>query len=268
MTGRSLHANRTRSIDHGPWIQRLGAGGRAALDSLGIGDAEELFELELGEVVRETPLRRTSRVEAEDGSLFYLKRYEPGAGRAGRIHRSSAPAELEWTALTTLPALGVGAPEALVGLWTAAGDRAPSCVLLRAVSGNALDEALTGDEVPERWYLDQLAPAVARLHGAGLQHRDLYAGHVFYCGAEQPACLIDVARVRRSIGGRLSMRRRVKDLAALAYSLWPGLRSPLLLRMLVRYEREAGLAESSRRRLLRRVLRKRRAIARHVPIYG
>ena len=231
---------------------------------------QSFSDLDSGEVVRETPLRRTTRVTDAAGSAYFLKRYEPGAARAGRIHRSRAPAEVEWSALESLPRLHISTPEPLVGLWTAAGDRGPSCLLMRGVDGVALDEALEAGAVSEAWLVDELASAVARLHIAGLQHRDLYAAHVFFCGDEQRPCLIDVARVRRSIGGRLSRQRRVKDLAALAYSLGPRLRAPLLMRMLRRYQAAAGLtsARSAHRRLVRRVLRKRRAIARHVPVYG
>ncbi len=137
---------------------------------------------------------------------------------------------------------------------------------MREVPGAVpLDELLrAGEAPPEPWWLAELAPLVRRLHEAGFQHRDLYACH-FLIPPERPwgtPLLIDLARIRRPLSGR----RRVKDLAALAYSLreWRDREKmrELLLACLGRTESAAPA-----RRLLARVESKIQRIARHRPKY-
>lgn len=195
-----------------------------------------------------------------------LKVYEPFAGRVGKVSRRLAPAAVEWDRLQALGEAGLPVPEGLGAVWTARGVAGPSAFLMREIPGAApLDELLrAGDLPPEPWWTGELGPLVRRLHQAGFQHRDLYACH-FLIPPARPwgtPILIDLARVRRPLRGR----RRVKDLAALAYSLreWRsrGEIRELLLSCL-------GMTEGAApaRRLLARVESKVQKISRHRPKY-
>ncbi|MAE76783.1 MAG: hypothetical protein CMJ85_07950 [Planctomycetes bacterium] len=238
------------------------------LASIGVTDPTELLGSALGDVVRETPLRRTGRIQLTGGGQAYLKTYAPGAGRAGKVAGRRAPAEAEWRALCRLQDAGFQVPGGLCAAWSDRGDRAPSFVLLAGVAAERLDDELgrAGGEAAEQWLVHVFAGWVRRFHDLAFQHRDLYACHVLVePGWTAPPTLIDLARVRH--GRRLSTRRRVKDLAALCYSLRGLLRRSLLLRLYLVYLDRPGLDRAGRR-LLGRVLRKARRIAHHVPVYG
>lgn len=246
-------------------IVRLSDAGVAAMKELAV-EPPELLRRELGESVRSTPLRRTARVRLEARDC-YVKSYLPGAGRAGKIAGRRAPAEAEWGALGALAREGFRVPEGLCAVWCRAGDRAPSAILLAAIEGaRELDHVLAKGNRPAavRWLVDRLAPWVRRLHDLGFQHRDLYAGHLFLADdfASDPA-LIDVARVRKK--SRVSRRARIKDLAALCYSLVPLVEDEVLERMILVYA--AGTSGSRARALVRSVRRRGARIARHVPRY-
>ena len=62
------------------------------------------------------------------------------------------------------------------------------------------------------------AALAARLHSAGLHHRDLYLCHFFVRPTDLDVRLIDVGRVRRLPGWPWRRRWVVKDLAAVWYS--------------------------------------------------
>lgn len=113
--------------------------------------------------------------------------------------------------------------------------------------------------------LAALARAVARLHGAGLGHHDLYANHVFADPHTLKVALIDAERVSKS-GGLLS-RLVVKDLAALEASLPKEVVSEAArARLLVRYLHARGLpARALAAPLAKRIAKKAAKIAAHVP---
>jgi tRNA A-37 threonylcarbamoyl transferase component Bud32 len=98
-----------------------------------------------------------------------------------------------------------------------------------------------------------VADLARRLHACGLVHRDLYLCHLFAKPGEHDLTLIDLARMKRST----SRRKRVKDLAALVSSAQGLVSRTDLWRGLLRYGGD--------RKLAKRVLRKARKIARHVP---
>ena len=247
-------------------IERLSPTGARVLAELGLGRPRDLLRFSGGHVVRSTPHRETLEVATATGSC-YLKRYRPGAGGVGRIARMQAPAAVEWQRLDQMRAAGIRVPDGLAAVWSDRGDREPSAVLLEGVAATPLDEALRnpGAGDAEAWLRRFLPPAIRRLHQAGFWHRDLYAAHLLVAGFQGEPTLIDVARVRPA--GRLSRRRRVKDLAALHFSLAPLLRPSLLLALLLGYLELPGLTSGSRR-LLRSVLRKSARISRHAPKYG
>lgn len=204
---------------------------------------------------------RVLRLPGEEPSsplVFYLKIHRRGRGREGIR---------EWDATRAVRAAGLPTP-----VPAAAG----RCRHASFFCSAALDRALPLDDLlrtrppapgPKRALAEDLGRLAARLHRAGLFHRDFYLCHVF--ATPDPAApprlhLIDLQRVLRP---RVRSRRwAVKDLAALHYSSLAVTVSDLLrLRALRRYLRERGWNTrlASHRRLLRAVLRKSARIARH-----
>ena len=235
------------------------------------------------EVVRETPGRRSWRLEAADGGTYYLKQYAPGAGRKGKIARWAAPARLEAQCLRDMAGAGLPVPELVCACWLRsswpgaacgrAGGAGPGAVLMRGLPGRGVDELLplAAPDLCRDFFLERLLPFVRRLHSLDFYHRDLYSGHFLAQSLAQQPALVDVARVRRSAGpwGRL----RVKDLAALLFSFRPYVSDWTLLRAYVSYIRGLpqaagsgrGSRRQARRRLAQRVQRRARRMARHVP---
>ena len=113
---------------------------------------------------------------------------------------------------------------------------------------------------------ETLAGITARLHDAGLHHRDLYLCHIFmrFEDGRAAAALIDLERLgthRRPLG-----RRVVKDLAAIRSSLPEGTTTPEeRRRFLARYLELRGLDPDVLDKLHRRVRRKAARIRAHVP---
>lgn len=103
---------------------------------------------------------------------------------------------------------------------------------------------------------------VARLHSAGLHHRDLYLNHLFVNPAKpDEIALLDAARVRR-LPGWFRRRWIVKDLAQFTYSTRPLEVSPEAMdRWLSRYAELTSTRPVDR--LMKDVARKTEWIARH-----
>jgi heptose I phosphotransferase len=120
-----------------------------------------------------------------------------------------------------------------------------------------------------RRLLGEVADVVARLHGAGFYHRDLYLSHFFLDDGADGDVGLTLIDLQRMIAPRMRRRRWiVKDLAALDYSTPAGAVS---VRDRLRwYRRYRGVARLSRedRALLRAVAAKRRRIARHSAKHG
>ena len=104
--------------------------------------------------------------------------------------------------------------------------RQRSYLVVAAVAGEALERCFddflarnADNEAALAAFNAALIQLVARLHSAGLVHRDLYASHVFL--EDTPTgpklYLIDLARVFKPRWRRF--RWRVKDLAQLKYSM-------------------------------------------------
>jgi hypothetical protein len=117
-----------------------------------------------------------------------------------------------------------------------------------------------------RRLLADTADLVARFHGRGYIHRDLYLSHIFYDPSAADAgvpglCLIDLQRVLRP---RWRKRRWiVKDLASLDYSTPRTIASTTdRVRWLKRYLGVSKLTAAGRS-LIRSVGRKTRRIERH-----
>jgi len=171
-------------------------------------------------LLREAPLHRTLFVPGERGEDRILKVHR---GRplldllrdvpSGRAFLPAARVECE--NLVDLRRRGFSVPEPLA--WGRS--KEGSYAVLRPVPGIPLDDWLrrrgSDPRIRRRVALD-LARLLARFHGEGRFHRDLYACHVLV-SAHGGLSLIDLARARRS----RFVRRRwfVKDLAALDFSV-------------------------------------------------
>ena len=125
------------------------------------------------------------------------------------------------------------------------------------------DKLVAGDFAFENLLLPT-ADMVAKLHNAGLHHRDLYLCHFFVKTQEKTLflALIDAARVKRLPGWPLRNRWIVKDLAQFWFSttklpVTPSQR----LRWLARYAEQRGL--KSHESLLVQIQTKAARIARH-----
>ncbi len=111
--------------------------------------------------------------------------------------------------------------------------------------------------------IEPVARLAARLHAAGLHHRDLYLCH-FFVSETDPGDLrlIDAARVRRLPRWPLGRRWIIKDLAQLVFSLRnAGADEQHIHRVLETYAAARGL--SGLDRLRRKIDRKAARIARH-----
>jgi tRNA A-37 threonylcarbamoyl transferase component Bud32 len=139
-----------------------------------------------------------------------------GFGPASRSFR-------EFTLLRRLENTGLGCPEPI-----AAGedDQGRAFLLLRELEGyldlrHFLSEMTTSSASKRRDVARQLGAALARLHGAGIEHGDLYSKHVLVSPAPPPRFLtfrfLDWQRAQRHV--RLGWRRRWRDLATLDATL-------------------------------------------------
>jgi heptose I phosphotransferase len=113
--------------------------------------------------------------------------------------------------------------------WLAAGEdgRGRAFLLVAEVAGAVdLPTLLRARPDPgeRRRLARQLGVALARLHDAGFEHRDLYAKHVFVDPRAATVSLLDWQRTRRR--GFLGLRARARDLAALHATLADELAGP------------------------------------------
>ena len=214
-----------------------------------------------------------------------VKRFQGGEARdwwyerlrEGELPRS--PGRREAENLMALAVDGLPAPRAVAWVEEDAARRRPglpgtggrSALVMERVEYRAtLRQALAGADAPERERLGtDLLKLVAKLHGNGWYHRDLYLDHVVLLEGGG-LCLLDLGRARREEAPR--ERWFIKDLAAL-YSSAPGVISPRArLRFLARWlKQRRGATPGLRRRRneLRRwsrvVQAKAKRLAQHAP---
>jgi tRNA A-37 threonylcarbamoyl transferase component Bud32 len=206
------------------------------------------------------------------GLSFFLKkeRIVPWRDRfasAWHGHGWASKSVREARLLQQAQAAGIGCPEvAAVGE-----DRPRAFLLLRAADGMAevrdwLARPLSA--AARRALARTLGQALARLHGAGFDHPDLYVKHVLAAaeGEGFRFCFLDWQRSRWTI--RVPWRRRLRDLAALDASLGDGLatarlRLDCLRAYLARAEMPPPLARAAAavRRLSLHLLRRRKVRA-------
>jgi len=213
----------------------------ALLKSEGLDSVGGAFAHDRGERMDKPGLhhRERLRLRLTDGAggevHWYLKRYGPplaetgshhccgGAHDAGRV----SPAEAELANIRLLTEAGVPTMRPIAfgsqkDLW----GTVRSYLIVEAVAGQALERCFGdyfarhgADATAMGAFNAALVDLVAKLHGAGLVHRDLYASHVFLHESPDGPVLsvIDLARAFAPRWRRF--RWRVKDLAQLRYSM-------------------------------------------------
>jgi hypothetical protein len=149
----------------------------------------------------------------------------PFSGRNVRLHvkrfprmRGKSPAELEAEGYKLLRERGI--PSAEVAAWGAVED-GRSFIATEDLAGFSPADKLVEGGLPFDRVLAPTADLAARLHGAGLHHRDLYLCHFMIRFSQSGAAemrLIDAARVRALPGALTRRRWIVKDLAQFWYS--------------------------------------------------
>jgi len=233
---------------------------RLELEELGLHRLEGCLDCAAGPAVKvvkdQIPGRDVLRLERARG-CYYLKRVR-GKGWRDVPH--------EHAVLERLRRHGLPVPEPV-----ACGSEDEQAVLVTVGLPTAatLEELLLGEPLePAR--LRRLVHAVASLmrdlHGAGVNHRDFYAGHVHLDAQDRPY-LVDLGRAE--VRARVPRRRVVKDLAALHFSVPERVLGPRVrLRFLVAYlrggpdrcraRRIAYLVEAKSRRMRRHSLHKLR----------
>ncbi len=211
--------------------------------------------------------RTTTRLELADANggaqTMYLKRHErpPLKERLKPLFRLQWPilgARNEWEAILRFHANGIATMVPV-----AVGESSGRSFLLTAgIEGcrKLTEWAAAGPATSMRALVAAVADTARAIHAAGMHHQDFYLTHLMapIQGAPAPVHVLDLGRVRYA--PRLSQRWIVKDLAQLHYSATRATASDRL-RFLTGY-----LGRPIRKddvALIRRVIRKSRAIARH-----
>jgi tRNA A-37 threonylcarbamoyl transferase component Bud32 len=180
--------------------------------------------------------------------------------------RARSAGEREYAALRALAAAEVSVPAAFgYAEERRDGGRLSVCVMERVAHDETLRAALERASGAERRELARaLLALVARFHGAGFIHRDLYLQHVLLRATDGELVLIDVGRARRRPMWR--SRWYVKDLASLLHSTPGCVKAREKLAFLAGWLDVRGIkSRGARRRFAAAILRKARRIAAHVP---
>lgn len=200
---------------------------REALTAAGLDTVEGVFAYGGGDdlIKRGLGSRQRTRIEIISASgqrqVLYLKRY--GASGGCGCRGGGGEALIEFRNVEFVRRAGVRTMQALAWGHDSA---SRSYIIVTAVPGEAMerciDDFIAGDPegVKTAELTSKLASLVRQFHEAGLVHRDLYASHIFLDERRGlDLYLIDLARVFRPVWRR--SRWRVKDLAALRYSMPP-----------------------------------------------
>lgn len=224
------------------------------LHALGLGRAEAWFSHPAIRAWRTLPDRDNATLETDLGLLHVKRHHRPGR---------ASPIEAELAALRLLKEKEIPTLE-VVAHGTLADGRAFSAS--PDLTGYASGQVLMREGMSFAKLAGPTAQLAARLHQAGLHHRDLYLCHFFLVrsGMEMPgpqAKLIDISRVRR-LPMLLAKRWVVKDLAQFWYSAESefGVTRAELERWVSEYAGQRGIRPEG---LLGPIQRKVKAIARH-----
>ncbi len=222
-------------------------------------------------VLRErTTVRFELPADSRAPEAFFIKRHIPSSWREYvkpllRFNRPTLGAQHEWNAILAFHEAGIATmtPVAL-------GEHNGSSFLITCEIDNCrrlsdwMADVLPRRNAVPRDDINRVIAAVARvartMHQNGMHHQDFYVHHLLVPQGPAPrdVYVIDLGRVRRH--ARLSRRWIVKDLAQLSYSARLCTCSDRL-RFLRAYLGRP--LKRSDRRLIGRIVRKARTIARH-----
>jgi hypothetical protein len=180
---------------------------------LGI-DADAVFDHPQIRAWRTLDDRENCTLDAtlQDGRVirWHVKRY-------AATQRSPTPAELEMTGSKLLQDAQI--PAATLVAWGKIDDGRSFVVTEDLAGYRAADKAIEGG-LPFDRVREATADLAAKLHNAGLHHRDLYLCHFFVKPGDDAVDvkLIDVARVKKLPALFTRQRWIVKDLAQFWYS--------------------------------------------------
>ena len=276
----------------------VAAGEEAMLRACGLDSLDALFAARGAASLDKPGLaswRTRERIELDDGApaagadgalgthptaggaplvTLYLKRYSnpPVAARRAVLrsdHDARSLAGVEWNLMRQLRERGIPCPVGVaLGEEFRAGREVRSAVLARAVPGRSLERLLAEPGALDRGTLRSVLQATARLvakfHGCGWVHRDLYLAHLFFDPTAVPEQGLHIIDLQRVIRPRCCLNRWiVKDLASLNYSAPRGVISRSdRVRWLRTYLDAARLGVAGRV-LAFRVVGKTQQIARH-----
>ena len=224
-------------------------------------DAEAVFERRDIVTWRKLPDRENCTLDAERGDgtpvRLHVKRYPAGAPGTPARDEVRGIEALQRAGIPTVPLVG----------WGELADGRSFLVTLDLAGYRDAEKLVAGGAAAFGDLLETTADVAARLHRAGLHHRDLYLCHFFAKfgddGQLPQLALIDAARVR-PLPRFFPQRWVVKDLAQFWYSTT---KLPVTDAQrgawLDRYAAQRGLSGGAATRLRKAIERKARWIARH-----
>ncbi|MEM1110027.1 MAG: lipopolysaccharide kinase InaA family protein [Planctomycetota bacterium] len=214
---------------------------RSGLEDAGLGTFEALLTTPGNSRLDKPGLadwRTRLVIDLPDGTTCFLKRYDrPPLSEQleQRLAGHPSTASAEWGWMQRFFQLGLPGPEPVAYGLRRGGlmlEKA-SVVVTAKVPGESLEkwaprEAEPGGRLGSRRFKNALihesARVVARMHEAGLYHRDLYLAHLYFDdqtaeGDDTPRLRLTMIDLQRVIQPRLlAFRWMVKDLASLHYS--------------------------------------------------
>ena len=199
-------------------------------------DPFEWLDARNGDAFRNKDGRRTFRFE--HGGQSYFAKVQSGVGLAEAMKELSSlrtpplDARREVRALTRLDEAGVSAPKiAGWGVRSKGPLRRRSFVITQDVGtqrtvGDVADSLGPGAWLERRRLIGEVARLTAKMHAAGVNHRDLYFGHILVTGPREgegeharELVLIDLHRAQ--VWKAVPERWLAKDLGALGFAALP-----------------------------------------------
>ncbi|QDV06253.1 Lipopolysaccharide core heptose(I) kinase RfaP [Planctomycetes bacterium Poly30] len=233
--------------------------------AIGEGDPYEWLAARSGETFREKGGRRTFRFD--QGGQSYFAKLASGIGVREALKELTSlrtpplDASREAHALQTLRSSGVAAPT-LIG-WGVRGQRwlrrrsflVTEDVGTQRTLGEVAASLRPGDFRARRAWIRRVARLVAGMHAAGVNHRDLYFGHLLVRGEDRNPEIVLIDLHRAQVWTRIPERWLAKDLGALGFAAQNHGLSRTDLARFVRDYAGAGYARTIRSspRLWRRV---------------
>lgn len=200
--------------------------------AIGEGDPYEWLDAREGDAFRHKDGRRTFRFE--HGGNHYFAKVQSGVGineavkELASLRTPPLDASREVRALTRLAEAGVRAPKlAGWGVRSRGPLRRRSFVITEDVGtqrtlGDVAEALPSGAAADRMRLLEEVGQLTAQMHAAGVNHRDLYFGHILVRGSTQGTrdlVLIDLHRAQ--VWKRIPKRWIAKDLGTLTFAAQP-----------------------------------------------